>query len=114
MLALLLLSAVSIEEFAVPTRDARPHDPAAAPDGAVWFTEQKSTKLGRLDPKSHEIKEFPLPVRDSGPHGLAVDAGGNVWFTANYQGYVGKLDPGTGAVVRFPTGGDPHTPVIDR
>src|SRR5437588_691937 len=33
MLALLLF-AVAIQEFNVPSADSRPHDPAAAPDGA--------------------------------------------------------------------------------
>ena len=112
MLALLLF-AVAIQEFNVPSADSRPHDPAAAPDGALWFTEQKANKLGRLDPKTGTIREFPLPVRDSGPHGLAVDREGNVWFTANYKGYVGKLNAKTGKVKAFEVGGDPHTPVID-
>ena len=113
MVALVLLVAVSIQEFDVPTADSRPHDPAAAPDGALWFTEQKANKLGRLDPRTGRITEFSLPLRDSGPHGLAVDRDGNVWFTANYKGYVGKLDAKSGTVTPFQTGGDPHTPVID-
>lgn len=112
MLALLLV-AIAIQEFDLPTANARPHDPAVAPDGALWVTEQKANKLGRLDPHTGSIREFPLPVADSGPHGLAVDRDGNVWFTANYKGYVGKLDPKTGNVTKFEVGGDPHTPVID-
>ena len=112
MLALLLI-AVTIQEFNVPSANSRPHDPAAAPDGALWFTEQKANKLGRLDPRTGAIREYPLPAPDSGPHGLAVDRDGNVWFTANYKGYVGKLDPKSGRVQAFEVGGDPHTPVID-
>jgi virginiamycin B lyase len=107
---------VVIHEFNLPTPDARPHDPAAAPDGSLWFTEQKANKLGRLEPKTGEMSEFPLPREDSGPHGLVADGEGNIWFTANYKGYVGKLDPKTGRVVEFPVPvahADPHTPVID-
>jgi len=53
--AMLLAAAapVSIREFHLPTPDARPHDPAAAPDGLLWFTEQKANQPGRLDPKPH-------------------------------------------------------------
>jgi virginiamycin B lyase len=111
---LLLLLAVSIHEFDVPTKDSRPHDPAAAPDGALWFTEQKADKLGRLDPKTGRIEEFAVPA-GSGPHGLAADGEGNIWFTANSRGYIGKLDPKTGRVVEFRTPGahDPHTPALD-
>src|SRR5262250_1751604 len=41
---------VSIKEWDVPTKGAHPHDPAVAPDGSLWFTEQLQNKLGRLDP----------------------------------------------------------------
>jgi streptogramin lyase len=43
---------VKIQEWAVPTKGAHPHDPAVGPDGALWFTEQMVNKLGRLDPKT--------------------------------------------------------------
>ena len=107
---------VSIREFDLPTPDAGPHDPAAAPDGSLWFTEQRANKLGRLDPKSGQMREYPLPTADSGPHGLVADGEGNIWFTANYKGYVGKLDPKSGKVAEFPVSlahADPHTPAID-
>jgi virginiamycin B lyase len=115
-LALLAAAPVSVREFDLPTREALPHDPAVAPDGSLWFTEQKANKLGRLDPKSGQIREYPLPTADSGPHGLVADREGNIWFTANYKGYVGKLDPRSGKVAEFPVSlaqADPHTPAID-
>src|SRR5437588_12712139 len=96
VLALLAAAPVSIREFGRPTPDARPYDPAVAPDGSLWFTEQKANKLGRLDPKSGQIREYPLPTADSGPHGLIADREGNIWFTANSKAYVGKLDPKNG------------------
>ena len=108
-----LIVAVTIQEFTVPTPNARPHDPAIAPDGALWVTEQEANKLGRLDPQTGKFTEFPLSIDGSGPHGLVADREGNIWFTANYKGYVGKLDPKSGKVASFHTGGDPHTPVID-
>lgn len=107
-----------IREFDVPTPGSRPHDPAVAPDGALWYTGQAANKLGRLDPKSGKIREFALPVADSGPHGLVADARGNIWFTANHKGYVGRLDPKSGKVQQYrmpePAARDPHTPVFDR
>jgi len=108
---------VPIKEFDVPTPQSRPHDPAVAADGSLWYTGQTANKLGRLDPKTGVIKEYPLKTEDSGPHGLVADAQGNIWFTANYKGYVGKLDPKTGAVTEYkmpdPRARDPHTPVFD-
>jgi virginiamycin B lyase len=102
----------------VPTPNARPHDPALAPDGALWTTEQVANKLGRLDPASGNFKEYPLKTPNSGPHGLVADKQGNIWFTAISGGYVGRLDPKTGEIAEYrPADGtriDPHTPVIDH
>jgi len=109
---------VEIREWNVPTLNSRPHDPAVAPDGSLWYTGMTSNTLGRVSPKTGEIKEFPLRTPGSGPHGLAADKEGNIWFTANYKGYIGKLDPGTGIVTEYampdPAARDPHTPVFDQ
>ena len=108
---------VSIREFDVPTPKSRPHDPAVAPDGSLWYTGQLANKLGRLDPKTGTIKEFTLKTPDSGPHGLVADHDGNIWFTANFKGYIGKLDPRTGEVAEYPMPDprvtDPHSLVFD-
>src|SRR5207253_9632757 len=87
-----------IREFDVPTASARPHDPAVAPDGALWTTEQAANKLGRLDPSTGKFKEYPLKTPNSGPHGLVADEQGNIWFTAISGGHIGKLDPPTGSI----------------
>src|SRR5437899_6482866 len=89
---------VSIKEWDVPTPDSRPHDPAVAPDGSLWYTGQMANKLGRLDPATGKFKEFPLKTTGSGPHGLATDTEGNIWFTAISKGYIGKLNPSTGGI----------------
>jgi virginiamycin B lyase len=109
---------VKIQEWAVPTKGAHPHDPAVGADGALWFTEQMVNKLGRLDPKTGEFKEYPLATdKNSGPHGLVADKEGNIWFTANFGGYIGKLDPRTGKVTEYKMpsekADDPHTVVFD-
>jgi len=109
---------VPIKEYEVPTPNSRPHDPALAPDGSLWYTGQASNKLGRLDPKTGEFKEYPLKTPSSGPHGLVADKDGNIWFTAISAGYVGKLDPKSGEISEYrPAEGtriDPHTPVFDH
>jgi virginiamycin B lyase len=109
---------VTIKEYTVPTPNSRPHDPAVAPDGSLWFTGQAANKIGRLDVTTGSFKEYPLKTRDSGPHGLVADGQGNIWFTAISGGYVGKLDPRTGQIAEYrPANGseiDPHTPVFDH
>jgi virginiamycin B lyase len=108
----------TIHEWTVPTKGAHPHDPAVGPDGALWFTEQMTNKLGRLDPETGQFKEYPLTESENpGPHGLVADHDGNIWFTANFGGYIGKLDPNTGKVTVFPMSDkkadDPHSLVFD-
>lgn len=109
---------VEIKEYDVPTPHARPHDPAIAPDGALWVTEQMANKLGRLDPNTGQFREYPLKTADSGPHGLVADKDGNIWFAAIFKGYIGKLDPKTGEVTEYPIpdpqAKDPHTPALDQ
>jgi virginiamycin B lyase len=108
---------VMIEEWDLPTTGTFPHDPAVAPDGALWYTGMGANLLGRVDPATGEIREFPLPIPGSRPHGLVVDRQGYIWFTANAKGYIGKLDPQNGTVKKFPLpdpkAGDPHTLIFD-
>ena len=109
---------VQIHEYDVPTPKSRPHDPAVAPDGSLWYTGQGANKLGRLDPKTGEFKEYPLKTPNSGPHGLVADKDGDIWFTAISAGYVGKLNSKTGEIAEYrPEDGtriDPHTPAFDH
>jgi virginiamycin B lyase len=104
---------VSIKEWQVPTAGSRPHDPAFAPDGSVWYTGQMANVLGRFDPRTNQFKEYPLRTPSSGPHGLVPDKDGNIWFTANFKAYIGKLDPQSGQVTEYPMpdpqAKDPHT-----
>ena len=109
---------VSFHEWPVGTPGAFPHDPLATADGAIWYTGQRASLLGRIDPRSGASREFPTSIPDSGPHGLTSDAAGHIWFTANYAGYIGRLDPQTGDITayRMPDARarDPHTPVFDQ
>jgi virginiamycin B lyase len=109
---------VHIQEYELPTPKSRPHDPALAPDGSLWYTAQATNKLGRLDPKTGEFREYALKTPSSGPHGLVADNDGNIWFTAISGGYIGKLNPNTGEIAEYrPNDGakiDPHTPALDH
>ncbi len=107
----------SIKQWQVSTPGSRPHDPLATKDGAIWYTGQLSSKLGRLDPKTGEIKEYPVRMQTA-PHGLVEDKDGNIWFTGNHLSLIGKLDPKTGNVTEYkmpdPKAKDPHTIAIDQ
>ncbi|HKF25545.1 MAG TPA: hypothetical protein VKB24_06200 [Candidatus Acidoferrum sp.] len=108
---------VNIREWDVPTKGAHPHDPAVAPDGSLWFTEQMVSKLGRLDPATGAFREYPLKGSNDGPHGLVADSDGNIWYTGNFAAHIGKLDPRSGEITQYkmpdPKAEDPHTAVFD-
>ncbi|MBV8152459.1 MAG: hypothetical protein JOY59_12945 [Candidatus Eremiobacteraeota bacterium] len=76
---------------------------AAAPDGAVWFVENNSGAVARLDPNSGAVSSYVLPQYNGGsPGGIAVRSDGKVWI-GSYSGTVFLLDP-----VAYDAQGWPH------
>src|SRR5260370_29100136 len=59
-----------------------PHDVAAAPTagGPVYYTAQRTGKLGILDPRNGHYEEVPLG-RGSAPHGVVAGPDGAPWVT---------------------------------
>ena len=84
---------VKIREWDVPTKGAHPHDPAVAPDGSLWFTEQMVSKLGRLDPATGDFKEYPLKGKNDGPHGLVADSDGNIYIADSGASVIYRVGP---------------------
>jgi len=82
---------------------AGPHDVAAAPapGGPVYYTAQRTGKLGVLDPASSKITEVPLG-RGSAPHGVVVGPDGAPWVTDGGQNAIVRVDPKTHEVRKFP------------
>ena len=78
------------------------HDVAAAPTagGPVYYTAQRSGKLGILDPKTGKTEEIPLGPR-SAPHGVIVGPDGAAWITDGGQNAIVRVDPRTLEVRRF-------------
>lgn len=72
----------------------RAHDVAAAPDGTVWYTAQRTGKLGVLDPKTGKVEEHPLG-EGSAPHGVIVGPDKAAWITDGGQNAIVRWDPKT-------------------
>ena len=109
--------AFAVETFPVPA-GSHPHDVAPAADGGVWYTAQRTGRLGWLDPGSGEVREIPLGPGSS-PHGVIVGPDGAPWITDSGLNAILRVDPGTDAVRRFPLpGGTPNvnlnTATFDR
>ena len=85
-------------------KGAGPHDVAAAPGGPtapVYYTAQRTGKLGILDPKTARVEEIPLG-RGSAPHGVIVGPDGAPWITDGGQNAIVRVDPKTHAVKVYP------------
>ena len=82
---------------------AGPHDVAAAPGvGApVFYTAQRTGKLGILDPRTGKVEEIDLGSR-SAPHGVIVGPDGGAWITDGGQNAIVRVDPATKAVKKWP------------
>ena len=92
--------APAVERFPVPS-GAGPHDVAPAADGTVWYTAQRTGKLGRLDPATGKTNEVPLGT-GSAPHGVIVGPDGAPWVTDSGLNAIVRVDPATSAVKTFP------------
>lgn len=74
---------------------------AADPDGAIWFTDPDSHRIGRRT-ATGAVDLFPLAAGHR-PADLAWGSDGDMWFTT--QAGVGRVDPATTAVVEIPVPG---------
>lgn len=83
--------AETVRYFPVPA-GTHPHDVAAAPEanGVVYYTAQRTGKLGILHPESGKVEEIPLG-EGSAPHGVIIGPDNAAWIT----------DSGLNAIVRF-------------
>src|SRR5579885_1540305 len=86
--AIVARATFSVREYVLPHTNppAFAHDPAVAPDGIVYFADQQSSYIGRLDPETGNVIEYGTPTPKSGPHGIIVAPDGSVWYTGNAAG----------------------------
>ncbi len=93
-------AAAEVRYYKVPS-GSHPHDVAAAPDGTVWYTAQRTGHLGILDPKTAKNELVALGPGSS-PHGVIVGPDGAAWITDGGQNAIVRVDPKSRAVRLFP------------
>ncbi|MFI5456839.1 MAG: hypothetical protein ACHRXM_15450 [Isosphaerales bacterium] len=73
------------------------------PDGNLWFTESKFSKIAVINPTTDAISEFPTPTAGSTPEGIAAGPDGNLWFTEYSASEIGMINPTTHVITEFKT-----------
>jgi virginiamycin B lyase len=89
-----------LQEYKVPS-GSHPHDVAPSRDGSVWYTAQRTGKLGRLDPSDGSVDEIVLP-EGSAPHGVIVGPDGAPYITDSGLNAIVRVDPHTRDVRLYP------------
>ncbi len=101
-------TAAEVRYYPIPP-GGHAHDVAAAPDGNVWWTAQRSGHLGILDPKTGKTELVALG-KGSSPHGVIVGHDGAAWITDSGQNAIVRVDAKTRQVKVFPLpAGTPYT-----
>jgi len=99
---------VGITEFRLATGNSGPTGIVAGPDGALWFTEEGVSKIGRIS-TTGSITEYPTLHANGVPAGIAVGPDGALWFTELAVGVLGRITV-DGAVSEYalPPGANPQ------
>jgi virginiamycin B lyase len=79
--------------YAVPTLGCYPIAITGGPDGALWFTESDSGKIGRIT-LTGSVTEYRVSSVDAQPVGIVSGPDGALWFTEREAGDIGRIsDP---------------------
>src|SRR5258707_5139054 len=90
--------AQTFNEFPPPTAGSAPYGSTTGPDGALWFTEFGTNKIGRIA-TTGAITEFQLSLGlNAGPAGITAGPDGALWF-ANSSG-IGRITT-AGVITQF-------------
>jgi virginiamycin B lyase len=90
----------------VPTPNAHPYGIIVGPDGAAYFCEFNSNKIGRIGPKTLEITEYMLP-EGARPRRITNNPDHFIYYTDFARGFLGRLDPQSGRVEEWASPGGP-------
>jgi hypothetical protein len=93
----------------VRTGTSLPRGIDAGPDGNLWFTENNTDKVAKID-TSGNVTEFSAGITLGGaPEGIAAGPDGSLWFTEFGGSRIGRITPATGSVTEFSAGVSPNS-----
>ncbi len=85
--------------------DSEPFGITAGPDGNLWFTEYRGSRIARITPAG-VVTEFSLPAPNRQPSHITAGPDGNLWFTEGSPGGIGRITT-AGVVTEFLGGSTP-------
>ncbi len=86
-------------EFNIPTTVSGPAGVTSGPDGALWFTEFFTNKIGRLT-AGGAFTEYPITTANSGPTAITRGGDGAVWFIEYSANQIGRIST-SGVVTEY-------------
>jgi virginiamycin B lyase len=89
-----------ISEYPLGAPSATPRYIAAGSDGALWFTEQGLSRIGRITTDG-TISHFPTPTDDSNPYAITAGPDGAVWFSEQSPSQIGRITS-DGTITEYP------------
>ena len=85
----------AVTEYAIPADDPFPGAITAGPDGNMWFTEPRISKVAKVTLSGHfteyTIPDVPFP--NSLPRDIVTGSDGNLWVTEELGHKVARLTP---------------------
>lgn len=85
-----------IYEYGIPSGGARPQSIVTGPDGALWFTEFNTSRIGRVDTNANVTEPFYFNNgSNSFPFRIVVGPDTNLWFTETAADKIARISPGT-------------------
>jgi virginiamycin B lyase len=88
-----------VVRYPIPTGGSNPLGITVGGDGNLWFTENVTGGIGRLNPTTGVITEFPAP---NPTDGITLGPDGNIWF-ADFSNVIFRITP-VGVETAFPLG----------
>lgn len=79
-----------------------PHTPVFDRDGILWFTNEDTNYIGRLDPKNGKMTLTKLPTPHAVPYGIVVLQNNTPLFCEFGANKLGAIDPKTLTIHEYP------------
>jgi virginiamycin B lyase len=74
-------------------RDGFPERLAVARDGALWFTDPRANRIGRIFPGEQRADYHSVPTPESGPAGITAARDGAIWFSEHAADRIAMFVP---------------------